>query len=436
MKNKLNMVKGKFLVSVLAGSILLAFSACGKEEVEDTVPQTEEIMEEELTAEEIQEEEPVEEELTAAEEESKLIELEEPELIPEDLLAYLEDALLDENSAKLLGELVRDREVDEEELRTYLDSPDIAEYIDGWETEMGGRMGHVEVMVDGDNDGIEDIYGLLRIGGSSGGTERHFFKGQEDGTYVETSQSVIMSMEFAFIEWDGKYYLLETDFDYDVKATNGLTVVCFENGKMAERIELQEQVVDYIPSVIFAKKGYETLAEQWQEKGKGGFLEEDGHGWELPIGSAETELEEVPKEFLDASNFGWSKAYRADLNNDGKEECYGKTIDYPSSVHVPVSVRCEILLEDSSEEVVEAEEYYDLDMEGMPLLFWVEHVEETDKQIVCMLSYEGLSTNHLYGYLIEGEKVTTVFEVEYEGTIEIERRIMRGDFDDEPWDWI
>ena len=434
------------MISILAGSILLAFSACGKEEAGNILSQTEEIVEEEPIAEEIQEEEPVEEEATAAEEpveeENKLIEAEEPEFIPEDLLAYLEDALSKENCAELLKELVCDTTIlDKEEVRTYLDGPDIAEYKDDWY----GRKGRVAFAVDGDNDGIEDIYAMIWSKDENiliRGTEKHlFFLGQEDGTYVETSRSVTLSMEFDFIEWDGKYYLLETDSDYSARVINGLIVTCFEDGKIAERAVLQEKVTDYISSVIFAEKGYEDLARQWQEEGKDGFLEEnnyswDGYSWELPIGSAETELGEVPEELRDASKYGasWGAAYTADLNNDGKEECYGKMVTYPGDIYSPVELICHILLADNSKEVVEPDTYYELAMEGVPVLFWVEYVEETDKQIVCMLSCEGLYTNHLYGYLIEGEKVTTVFEVEYEGTIEMERRIMRGDFGDEPLD--
>lgn len=433
MKNKLNIIRGKFLISVLAGSILLAFSACGKEEVEDTVPQTEEMIEEELTAEEIQEEEPAEKEEPAEEEdpikgESKLIEADEPELIPEDLLVYLEEAIFAENRAEMLKKLVSDRELTRDEIESYLDNPDVAEFVKTW-CDMSLSWGYAVVKVDGDNDGIEDLVGIASDGGSAGGAYRFFFKGQEDGTYEEASVYPDIMREFAFIEWDGKNYLLQTDFDYALKEVNGLVVACYEDGEEVETIELTQEIKDYEANVVFVGRGYQNLVDQWAEKGKGGFLSEDTYGWEMPIGSSEQELKEVPKGLRSAAVFYEGKGYAADIDNDGIDEWYVKNIFYPSSMGTQAFLECYITHEAPPQKIVDLESCWELEYEGVPLLFWVEYVEGIHGQIVCLMCYDGLSTNRLYGYLIQGEKITTVFEVEYKGNIGIERRIWRRNFD-------
>ena len=59
----------------------------------------------------------------------------------------------------------------------------------------------------------------------------------------------------------------------------------------------------------------------------------------------------------------------------------------------------------------------------MPLAFWVEHVEETDKQIVCLLCYDGLSRYIIYGILIEEETASEVMEIDFRGNEKVEYTI-------------
>ena len=60
-------------------------------------------------------------------------------------------------------------------------------------------------------------------------------------------------------------------------------------------------------------------------------------------------------------------------------------------------------------------------------MYWVEHVEEEDRQIVCLLCYKGLSKNMVYGYLIEEENVSKVMEIDYEGEEKIVSEIYTKD---------
>ena len=57
------------------------------------------------------------------------------------------------------------------------------------------------------------------------------------------------------------------------------------------------------------------------------------------------------------------------------------------------------------------------------MAFWVEHVEETDKQIVCLLCYEGLSRYIIYGILIEEEAASEVLEIDFRGNEKVEYTI-------------
>ena len=425
MKNKLNRVKGKFLVSMLAGSILLAFSACSKEEVEDIVPQTEEIIEEELTAEEMQEEEPVEEEPIAAEEEEGH---KEPKVIPEDLLAYLEEAWFAEDREEKIKEIAAypvEGYLSVEEAEAFLNSPDLAspEFIERYGEGLLHSPGGTSLLrVDGDNDGIEDIYLHVWDGGSSGIQDRFFFQGQEDGTFVYTSHSGTMAWKSAFVEWEGRNYLLEPNYDYTFESYDGLTVICYQDGRIVEEVFLQVEAKEYKTDVIIYDENYKSLAEQWQEKGQDIFSQWGEYEWRPTVGSAEVK-KEAPE---GVRSVGLDCA--VDLDNDGKEEWLDKHIWYGTSLsgYTP-QVSGRFIKEDEPQKELSLFNDYDLEHEGKPRLICVEHAEETGKQIVCIMHYDGITANYMYGYLLEGESVSTVFEIKYEGNLEIIRKVYDGE---------
>lgn len=323
--------------------------------------------------------------------------------VPEGLQTLLKDSFEAGTSAQTLTPMVIDKVVEREEWHTYrgLGVDDMLDYLDIW----GGLL----LRADADNDGIEDLFAWMRDGGSSGNTSFWLAKGKENGTYEVTEEQGSMSSEIAFIEYEGQNYLLETEFEYNRKAVNGFLVTAYEQGLVSDSVYLEAIAKVWEPETVHCLSGYEALTEQYAESGKDGFHDESLYDYRVDAGSAEW-IEQNEKTI-----------YHADINNDGVEEWYEKYIFYPSSVGAYICIEDKLYFADAPNEQEMLTSYYDFQYEGIPMTFWVEEVileSGQTKNVVCLFTYEGLFVNRVYGYLIEGESVTEVFEIEYEGQLE------------------
>ncbi len=382
------MKKNKKTAAILLSCILLC--ACGND-AEFTI--------EPLEAEQITMEQPVTEP-AATEAAAK---------VPEGLQTLLSEHFLDGTIAETLEEMMSDVVVAKEEYEKYrgcgidLDLSHLEEY------------GGVLLRVDADNDGIEDLFLWIDDGGSMGNSTFYLAKGKADGDYEITEYQETLSQEIAFVEFEGLNYLVETDYEYYRKAVNGFIVTCYEDGLVSDRVGLEAVSPVWTSEIISYDSDYVKLAEQYAELGKDGFHDNNMYEYREGAGSGERlgESLDSPEETM----------YYSDINNDGIEEWYDKYVYYPSNLRTSIQLENYLYFAEESDQPEYLTSYYDLQYEGTPLMFWVEQTTDEMgqvKQVVCLLTYEGLSTNRVYGYLIEGDSVTGVFELEYEGQLEFQ----------------
>lgn len=334
--------------------------------------------------------------------------------ISQEFLDLLEQLLSDGTAHEILPSMVVGQVLTEQEIEAYAADPKIADY-----KRIADAVGGTFLKVDGDNDGIEDIFAWINDGGSVGNNSRVFMKGQEDGSFEITSDLYGITQEIAFVSYDGTIYLLETHFDYDRKIADGFIVSLYQEGEVYETLLLNYVVESYEAAIIYQEEGYESVAQKYAEEGVHGFWE--GSAFSHKMGNAETESEKTLE-------------YYADIDNDGVEERYRKFLFNPSSLSGIMSLD-EILYEEGTEgtEGVSLLSTYSLEYEGIPLFFWVDSVG--DKQILFLLCYEGLDREMLYGCLIEGEQTTRVMEIDYTGILDFAYRIYtKGiNYERNPW---
>lgn len=347
--------------------------------------------------------------------------LDAPTYIDASFLEMLGELTQTENEEikKVLQSKVCDKVVTDEELEHYAVNPDVAECKELMDSSNGGMF----LLIDGDNDGYDDLFAWICDGGSMGNSHRVFLQGQKDGSFRMTYVDEDVTQELCFVEYNQKNYLLETDFDYYKKDTNGFIVSCYENGELYEKAYINKVADSYVPEIAFVEDGYDKLAQSTAELGKKGFLKEDSYEWLVLEGSGE-KIVATPEELKDEVSA--KTVFCSDLNNDGQTEWYSKYIFYPSSMSTIVYLEDKLFFSDKQEKDMLLY-HYDLEYEGIPLMYWIEHVEEKDRQIVCLLCYKGLSKNMVYGYLIEGENVSKVMEIDYEGKEKIVNKIYTKD---------
>lgn len=331
--------------------------------------------------------------------------------IPEELLTFLGDLKKkeDDEITEIVKPMQRSRLLEKQELEAVLVYPAVAECAERIEETSG-----LFIKADGDNDGIEDLFAWIDDGGSLGSNSRVFLKGQKDGGFVKTAAWEDITQELSFIAFEGKNYLLETTYDYNKKCVDGFQVSCFRDGICCERANVYLSNSRYETDIKLTDDDYKELADKIAEMGKTELEKDYTYDWLLDTGNGEVRTE--PPDFLE--NSGRYDYYCSDLNNDGKEEYYAKWIFYPSSLNGKMQLE-DMLYFDKAADHVTLLTYYDVAYEGVPLAFWVEHVEETDRQILCLLCYDGLSRNIVYGILIEGETVRKVLEVDFRGNEEV-----------------
>lgn len=338
--------------------------------------------------------------------------------ISQDFPDFLLESYFQERDVSALQELVMDQELTEEELEAYADDPIVDEHIRDVD-DHGGLV----LRVDGDNDGIEDLFVWVLDGGSSGFSSRHFLKGQADGSFQCTCVTQNITRELAFVSYDDTVYLLETDYDYNRKAADGFIINLYRDGEVIEEILMIEEMAAYEPEIIYQAEGYEELADQYAEEGRNGFWVDDyRQNLSYETGSAETrEDTDEARDILGLT--GRDSYYRSDFDNDGEREWYWKNIFYPSNYYTVMQLEERIYQEGGGEESgVGLLETYSLEYEGVPLYFWVDKVG--DKQVVFLLSYQGLDKEYLYAYLIEGDQTQQIMEIEYTGIPEISYKVL------------
>lgn len=337
-----------------------------------------------------------------------------PAYISQEFLNLLEQLLADGTAHEILPSMAVDQVLTEQEIGTYAADPKIASY-----KRIADAVGGTFLKVDGDNDGIEDIFAWIDDGGSVGNNSRVFMKGQEDSSFEITSDLYGITQEISFVSYDGTVYLLETHFDYDRKIADGFIVSLYQEGEVCETLLLNYVVDSYEATIIYREEGYENIARKYAEEGVHGFWE--GSTFSHKMGNAETVAEKALE-------------YYADIDNDGEKERYRKFLFNPSSLSGIMSLD-EILYGEETEETegVSLLSTYSLEYEGIPLFFWVDSV--VDKQILFLLCYEGLDREMLYGFLIESGQAAKVMEIDYNGILDFAYRIYtKGiNYERNPW---
>ena len=356
-------------------------------------------------------------------EKEERIVLDAPTYIDASFVEMLRDLLQKENEEinKVLQSKVCDKVVTDVELENYAVNPDVAECKERMDSANGGMF----LLIDGDNDGYDDLFAWIYDGGSMGNSHRVFLQGQKDGSFKKTYENEGITQELCFVEYDHKNYLIETSFDYNKKCSDGFILSCYEKGELYEKAYINKVADSYVPEIAFVEDGYDKLAKSTAELGKKGFIKEDSYYFEWLVleGSGE-EIVATPEELKD--EVSTKTVFCSDLNNDGQTEWYSKYIFYPSSMSTIVYLEDKLFFSDKQGKDMLLN-YYDLEYDGIPLMYWVEHVEEEDRQIVCLLCYKGLSKNMVYGYLIEEENVSKVMEIDYEGEEKIVSEIYTKD---------
>ena len=349
----------------------------------DEEPETEE-----PKTEETEPEEPVETSRTVPEK---------PTYISEEFLGLLKQVLMGEAGAEALAKIVCDYELSEEELEAYSTDPVVAEYIQKAEEGLsrGGRF----FIVDGDNDGIDDIFAWIFDGGSMGNSSRCFLQGQADGSFQCTWEDDGTTQEIGFVRYGDITYLLETDFNYDTKIADGFIVNLYQEGDIIESLRLKKVMESYEPDIVHQSAGYEEAAEKYGEEGKSAW--EDG---EFHLGTAETEI-----------NQDYPRTYSSDLDNDGEFEQYWRSVFLPTNIYTRKFLQHGLYTGDGGEgESISILETYGLKYEGIPELFWVDRIG--DKNILLLSCYgQEVDKKMLYGYFIEEDTATTVLEIDYVG---------------------
>lgn len=318
--------------------------------------------------------------------------------IPQELLDILADSFINDTALEVIGPMVDDDVVEWEEL------VDIAKENLQMRLELESdytyRPSYLALRADLDNDGIGDLYVEISDGGSAGGTEAAFFKGQEDGTYVRTCRSGHIREEVAVISYEGENYLCRTTYDYGLKQVNGLDLFCYEDGVCVEEVSLRLTPADCGAQVIACSdSAYREAAEA--VAAESGTLRERISKYEVIVGTAEQELETDTE-------------YLCDLDNDGSEESYQKYIWFCSNYHTTNML---ILRVDAWETNYVAEAISD---EGKtPMMLCVESVN--GENIINVLYVTGFWDYEIVGYVFHGADYKEVYRIKSNVQYEIEQ---------------
>ncbi len=350
-----------------------------------------------------------------------------PTYIPESLLTFIENSIKKGDELNTFSTIVSDKELSSDEINSFSKDKVVGEYVDMVEASTGRVL-----QVDADNDGVQDLYFWINDGGSMGNSSRYLLKGNADSTYTMTDASYIeVTQELAFINYDGKNYLLQTTFDYNTKINNGFEISCFVDGKVHERIFLSKDIVEYNENMNLKDKSLASIAKSCEKIGLDQYAYHVRYNDYKVQGSAERLLKENEfKDFIDENSYSLNSDvyYGADIDNDGREEIYYKDIFFTSTRGMITHLQYEICNMSGKDMIKNC-----LNTMNYPQMFWVEKSDEGN--IVCILNLDNLLDYTIHGFNIKKDGVKEVFQINFTGNMIINRTIYTTgiNLEDEQW---
>lgn len=241
------------------------------------------------------------------------------------------------------------------------------------------------LMVDGDNDGIEDIFMCDYLGGSGGPVYYHFFKGNSEGGYEHTDEYSIFKEEFGFLSFEGQNYLAQTTWDFGKKVYDGIRLTCylegiFQGGVVLKIVPKQGEEIESFKIDYLKEEKLQALVEGLQK-----FSDNYVINREVLAGSAEQVNED-------------EKYNRAgDIDNDGIKEQYHLFMGYTTNYYTVDGM----VFKAQEEEL--ADTVYNL-ISGEIGNFMGMWVDETEfGNVTYLLHEEGLYDFYISGYLFSRE---------------------------------
>lgn len=338
--------------------------------------------------------------------------------IPESLLDYLADAILDSSEEEILKDMVSDKTLSSQELESYMLDTTFATY----KKQLDEYNGYV-LLVDADNDNIDDLFFMINDGGSMGNNSRILLKGNSDGSFIETSNTMDVTQELAFIKYKEKNYLIESSFNYNYKQYNGINIVQFENGKICEKVYLTLKADGYDISTHTIEDKYKPIAQEALDISKDKYDIADLDA-EIITGEAETSLNQEDYESyqneLYMQDYNWLSC---DLNNDGIDEIYTKGIFFTSTIHTVTNLQSAILTDKIPESDIYPDilRYCNIKEEGTLVMFWVSTVD--NKNVINMMTYRDITNYAVKGYIVSKNDVLQVYEVNFMGNRNVQPTI-------------
>ncbi|NBJ92300.1 hypothetical protein [Parablautia muri] len=318
-------------------------------------------------------------------------------LIPKELTDYISGYLLEDKDQlkEAMLALVEDREMNMEEIVELADDNiDIKNDVLEIATTYQGD--GIWLEADVDNDGIKDIFLCKYLGGSLGAVYYSLYAGKEDGSYELTDCQSELKEEFAFINWQGKNYLVKTTWDFTKKEVDGISLECYEKGKYQGGVWLAITTKEGanardIRTVCEDEGQYESLKNTLEE-----LAARYQGGDKVPCGSAEEEK----------ADGDYTRS--CDIDNDGEVEEYNvslwQTTNYYTVDHLSFSAKEEDL----------TQQIYDMtgsDENGViPFCLWVDKTEYGN--ITYILYEDGLYDFHICGYFISGKESRKVIRTD------------------------
>jgi len=313
------------------------------------------------------------------------------EYIPKELVEKIAASMRNGTELECLKAMMNDRELtNEEKIALAETNPDLR-------LEIITTQSLLMVLTDVDNDGINDIFAQSYYGGSGGFVDFILFKGKEDGSFEGSDRFGSVMQEFGIIFFEGKNYLCRTDFDYGKKQYNGFSVSCYEDGKIAETVELRLTADSYDIRVTGCDESYGDLAEDIRNNVLS--YKKDIDAYENVLGSAEEATKEDPE-------ITWK--FQCDLDNDGIKELYEKRIWTTSNMGTVdgLSMWGEDDTDDGMKQAAEAV----YSGEGNPIMMWVDAWQ--GKNIVTVMYRTGLEDFDIVGYFVREDGYEQVYRIE------------------------
>ncbi|MDE7427673.1 MAG: hypothetical protein K2N00_00115, partial [Lachnospiraceae bacterium] len=276
---------------------------------------------------------------------------------------------------------------------------------------------------DCDNDGRADLVGKLYgyyVGGTSGNADYFFWKGQPDGSYVETDDFWETEEDLGVIAYEGNNYLCRATFDYGRMINDGYALDCYEDGRRVEEAVIHVVPERYEIRQVSAETGYEDPAARMTEECR--TIKEQLDEGRMIEGDAEQrkdQMSEEPSAYVPES-------YQSDLDNDGQEETYSKwcrmLANYYGLNHLELSMTDTVNEKENRGIGMLLEE-----MESSadtPVALWVDAYE--GKNIVNVFYMTGLADYRIAGYLVEETGYSEVYEILVDAVyrVEQERRVV------------